>query len=63
MRIYLATWLEDNQGKTLTKVDYKNRLLSFFFIQNATYQFDLETYVREGVLKPRNEDLLRKPRD
>lgn len=54
MKIYLATWLEDNQGKTLTKIDYKNRLLSYFFIQQDK-NFDLREYVIKGLLKSKGK--------
>ena len=30
MRIFLATWPEDNQGVGLTKAGNTNRLMSFF---------------------------------
>lgn len=62
MKIFLATWLEDNQGKTLTKIDYRNRLLSYFFISQSN-QFDLKTYVRRGIIKTKNEDISSKSRD
>jgi len=48
MNIYLATWLEDNQGKTLTRVDCENRLLSYFFIKQND-KFDLKGYVIDGT--------------
>ena len=62
MRIYLATWLEHNQAVTLTKMNYTRRLMSYFFIKQDE-KFDPKGYVREGVLKSKDEDLLRKPRD
>jgi hypothetical protein len=46
MRVYLATWLEDNQGVTLTKAGATNRLLSFFFLLQR--EIDLEGYVENG---------------
>ena len=62
MKIYLATWLEDSQAKSLTKLDYKNRLLLFFFIEKKANQFDLRGYVREGIIKTKSKSLPRKPR-
>lgn len=59
MKIYLATWLEDNQGVTLTEAGYEHRLLSYFFIDNPKERlsgerkinFDLRTYVKTGLSK------------
>lgn len=62
MKIFLATWLEDNQGKTLTKIDYRNRLLSYFFISQNN-QFDLKTYVRKGIIKAKDENISCKSRN
>ena len=47
MKIFKATWLEDNQGDSLTKVGAKCRLMSFFFLS----QFDskiIRDYDQEG---------------
>ncbi len=55
MKIYLATWLEDNQGKTLTKVDYSNRLLSYFFLKEAKDNF-LKLYVKFGKVNIKKEN-------
>jgi hypothetical protein len=49
MKIYLATWLEDNQGVTLTEAKCKNRLMSYFFIGQG--KFDIRTYVKTGLGK------------
>jgi len=57
MKIYLATWLEDNQGKTLTKAQNKNRLMSYFFISQG--KFDIEKYVESGKLKSDPEPVKR----
>lgn len=62
MNIYLATWLEDSQAKSLTKIDYRNRLLSYFFISQSN-QFDLKTYVRKGIIKTKNENISHKSRN
>jgi len=55
MKIYLATWLEDNQGTTLTKVGAKNRLMSFFFLKDTKRNF-LKRYIRTGLGGKINED-------
>ena len=62
MRIYLATWLEHNQAVTLTNMNYTRRLMSYFFIKQDE-KFDPREYVRKGVLKSKDEDLLRQPGD
>jgi len=49
MKIYLATWLEQNQGVTLTKANYINRLMSYFFISQG--KFDAKTYYETGIIK------------
>jgi hypothetical protein len=52
MKIYLATWLEDNQGIGLTEVGYKNRLMSYHFIRmDKNKNFDLRIYVKKGISK------------
>lgn len=53
MRIFLATWLEDNQGVSLTNQNVKNRLMSFFFLRQMkgdTKQF-IKRYVTTGIGK------------
>lgn len=56
MKIHLATWLEENQGETLTKAGAENRLMSYFFIKDyAGKRFDLKEYVKKGKIKPRKE--------
>ena len=47
MKIYLATWLEDNQGVTLTKVGNKRRLISYFFLKDSN-DF-LKEYIETGM--------------
>jgi len=54
MKIYLATWLEDNQGKSLTKIGSVNRLMSFFFLKENPKNF-LKQYVRVGQIYTRKE--------
>lgn len=55
MRIYLATWLlERNQGEVLTRVGYRRRLLSYYFLQDK--EEELPPYVRTGR-NPADADL------
>lgn len=46
MIIYLATWMEDNQGITLTKVGNTQRLMSYFFLKDINI---LQDYIRDGI--------------
>ncbi len=48
MRIYLATWLEDNQGTTLTDVGSDKRLLSYYFVKEAPPDF-IDRYAEKGT--------------
>jgi hypothetical protein len=50
MKIYLATWLsETSQGESLTRKKYKNRLLSFHFLQESEVtKKEFRTYARYG---------------
>ncbi len=48
MKIFLATWLEDNQGQTLTKTGCNNRLLSYYFLKDAPKGF-LDKYSKTGT--------------
>ena len=51
MKIYLATWMEDNQGKSLTKAKNCNRLLSYFFILSGkSVKGFLKAYVLKGQI-------------
>jgi len=55
MRIFLATWAEDNQGLGLTGAGCYNRLMSYWFVSKETKNF-LKSYVRSGVvIRPRKE--------
>jgi hypothetical protein len=47
MKIYLATWMEDNQGRTLTRAGNKKRLLSYFFLRQAKL-ISIKEYVING---------------
>lgn len=48
MKIYLATWmLEVSQGKSLTKIGKKNRLLSYFYLKKNQFK----NYVKTGINK------------
>lgn len=55
MRIFLATWAEDNQGITLTKCGCRYRLLSYWFLLPQDRQW-LRRYVERGFGKPTEED-------
>lgn len=54
MNIYLATWLEDNQGKTLTKAGSDKRLLSYYFLRETPKGF-LEKYINQGNPERKSE--------
>lgn len=54
MIIYLATWLEDNQGKSLTKVGAKDRLMSYYFMRELHHS-GIVTYLITGVLPTKKE--------
>ncbi len=47
MIIYLATWAEDDQGETLTKVGNKQRLMSYYFLKDVNNKFLME-YITNG---------------
>lgn len=55
MKIFLATWLqEDNQGETLTKCGYEDRLVSFYFLQDESDERLLEYFATgQNVEHPR----------
>ena len=54
MRVFLATWLEDNQGEALSKANYRNRLMSYFFLKEAKPRF-LPVYVLNGKVLRRKD--------
>ena len=51
MKLYLASWLEQSQGVSLTNQNAIHRLLSFFFLKQ--YKGDsceyLRNYVKTGI--------------
>jgi hypothetical protein len=48
MKIYLATWMfEESQGKSLSKTNKWNRLLSYFHTREKVNYF--ETYIIKGT--------------
>lgn len=52
MRIYLATWIEDGQGKGLTEGGSRKRLLSFFFFRQQKIDNRLfQEYVDTGLIQ------------
>lgn len=46
---YYATWMEDNQGITLTKEKKDLRLLSYYFISSSKRENSLRRYFTTGV--------------
>ena len=60
MRVYLATWLfENNQAIALTKCAASRRLLSYFHTREKASDFS--EYVVTGEVK-KNENVLRRGR-
>ena len=55
MNIYLATWLEDNQAESLSKIGANNRLLSYYFIKGVDKGF-MYTYSTFGIIRGRKEN-------
>jgi hypothetical protein len=47
MRIYFATWIEQNQGVTLSKKKATNRLISYFFLRDG--KNNLHKYIKTGI--------------
>lgn len=47
MKIYLATWAEDDQGETLTKTGNRRRLMSYYFLKDVAEDF-VVNYVKDG---------------
>jgi len=52
----LATWLESNQAKSLSKMKAEKRLLSYFFIKDASDNF-VSKYVKYGRISKDMVDL------
>jgi len=50
LNIYFATWMEDNQGVTLTNIEANKRLLSYFFLREIKSDF-LKKYVELGKVE------------
>ena len=52
MIVYLATtWLEDNQGESLSKIGSKYRLMSYYFLRVSKDPLLLEKYTSSGKVK------------
>ena len=51
MIVYLATWLEDNQGESLSKIGSKHRLMSYYFLRVCKDPLLLEKYTSSGKVK------------
>lgn len=49
MKIYFATWVEKNQGISLTKLQAFKRLLSYYFLSDG--KNDLKHYSDNGFFK------------
>ena len=56
MKIYLATWTEQNQGVSLTKVGGHHRLISFFFFKEVSAE-TIKRYATTGVLKEETNEI------
>ena len=58
LHIYFATWLEDNQGVTLTALEAEKRLMSYYFIavRSGGPQFSLEDYVETGLVSKKGDE-------
>ena len=53
MRIFAATWFEDNNGVSLTKADWNVRLVSFYkMIRDPYLKRQIPVYVKTGVIPP-----------
>jgi len=55
MKIYLATWLEDNQGESLTERGACRRLVSYWFVKDLPEE-DFRRYAETGRLVLGRED-------
>ena len=54
MKVYLATWLvEVSQGKSLTKVGKRERLLSYYHIKDEQFQCHI---VFQTIKKEKEEE-------
>jgi len=52
VRIFLATWLEENQGVSLTKQNAKHRLMSYYFLRTLKNDPNyIKRYVETGIGK------------
>jgi hypothetical protein len=54
MKIYLATWTEQNQGVSLNALKKRDRLISYYFLQDVPPEW-VEIYVRTGVFPKKKE--------
>ncbi len=61
MKIYLATWAEDDQGEILTKVGNCKRLMSYYFLKDTEKDF-IVNYIRDGYFKGGIKDESKKKR-
>ncbi len=52
MRIFFATWMDENFGQILNNKDAKNRLVSYFFIKEQKVSpVNFKRYIKKGVTK------------
>jgi len=49
MIIYHSTWLEKNQGVTLTAMKHERRLISYWFLKDIQDIDELEEYIKTGM--------------
>ena len=55
MKVYLATWVEDNQGESLTDEGADKRLLSYWFVKDLPGN-DFRRYAGAGRLSGGEEE-------
>ena len=56
MRIFHSTWLEKNQGVTLTAMNHERRLISYWFLKDIKDKKELETYIETGMFPDSSEE-------
>ncbi len=49
MKLFHSTWLEKNQGVTLTAMGHRRRLISYWFLKDIKDLHELETYIQTGM--------------
>jgi hypothetical protein len=56
MKIFLATWAEDNQGRAMSLVGCKHRLMSYYFLSKERESFTKEYVLQGAVIKKELKD-------